>query len=559
MPSEASGVTGAAKPRREKAAGKVKAVKPPKTSKPPKAGGKRFIFIVGDEGCILVFMQASKVIRRLFAPSAQPSHTEAMRELMKANPSVPIYLLADVLDQVYRQHPFPPVSSLSIGGLVKRRLDRDFNPEDLKGALPLGRDKTGRKEWKYLLIALTKSPLITEWLDLIVEQPNEMKGVFLVPVEAVAYVSQLNRALGNAEPKPWQLFISHNKISGFRQVVTQDGRLVFTRVSQAIDDAIPAVIAGNIEQEIINTIEYLKRLDFKDNADLDTTVVISQDVIDSLDLNRFGFARAQTLTPIQVSEALGLEQAALTADRFGDVVMACAFGISKKRILRFSTAYLDKLNKIYQARVGIRAVAALAVVGLLGMSAMSALNIVNNFSAIDKAKKEAAAQEPELMKFQSSVTGLNDNIAFKSALMASYDAFIKDAPKHEDAVRALMKLLSTDLRMVSIEWKAKDTSTAPGQAPAAGDAAMPVEIKIEVDFSGAGKTSDELTKAAKAFMEKAKTQLPYEITSEPYRWDAQQDKSTNVGLELTQASTISPENMIATFMLHGPKKGQAQP
>ena len=172
MPSEASGVTGAAKPRREKAAGKVKAVKPPKTSKPPKAGGKRFIFIVGDEGCILVFMQASKVIRRLFAPSAQPSHTEAMRELMKANPSVPIYLLADVLDQVYRQHPFPPVSSLSIGGLVKRRLDRDFNPEDLKGALPLGRDKTGRKEWKYLLIALTKSPLITEWLDLIVEQPN---------------------------------------------------------------------------------------------------------------------------------------------------------------------------------------------------------------------------------------------------------------------------------------------------------------------------------------------------------------------------------------------------
>ena len=310
------------------------------------AKGKRFVFIIGDEGCILIFMQGYKVVRRLFAPSAQPSHTGAMLELMAINPNVPIHILADVLDQQYVPHPFPPVSALSVGGLVKRRLNRDFMPDDLKGALPLGRDKTGRKEWKFLLVALAKTPLMSEWIELLINLPNELKGIYLVPIESVAYVAALNKRLSNGDSRPWQLLISHNKVSGFRQVVTYNGNLVFTRVSQAIDDAIPAVIAGNIEQEIVNTLEYLKRLEFREEAQLDATVIISQEVIESLDLNRFGFGKVQILTPLHVAEALGLEQAALSADRFGDVVMAAAFGVTKKRVLRFSTAYLNKLDKL---------------------------------------------------------------------------------------------------------------------------------------------------------------------------------------------------------------------
>ena len=110
----------------------AKPVKAPKS----KSKAKRFVLIVGDEGSILVSMQGAKVIRRLFAPSAQPSHSEAMVDLMKGNPSAPIYVLMDVMDQQYLPQTFPPVSSLSVGGLVKRRLERDFQPDDFKGSLP---------------------------------------------------------------------------------------------------------------------------------------------------------------------------------------------------------------------------------------------------------------------------------------------------------------------------------------------------------------------------------------------------------------------------------------
>ena len=514
--------------------------------------GKRFILLLGDEGGILVYMQGNKVVRRLFAPSAQPAHTEAMHEIMTAHPKVPVYILADVLDQQYVAQTFPPVSSLSVGGLVKRRLDRDFQTEDMKGALPLGRDKGGRKEWKFLLVSLAKTPLMTEWLDLIVELPNELKGLYLVPIEAVNYVSMLNKKLGDSR-KPWQLFISHNKVSGFRQVVIHEGKLVFTRVSQAIDEAIPAVIAGNIEQEIINTIEYLKRLGFSDNSGLDATVVVSQDVIDSLDLGRFNFANTQIISPVRVADMLGLEQAALSADRFGDVVMAAAFGIAKKRELRFTTAYIEKLAKLYKAQIGIKAGQWLLVLLFVGLTAMSVLDIAENSAGVTAAKEEATKLQPGLESLKKQVDGLGQDVSFKSAVVATYDAYIKDTPTPDGMLINMMPLITPQHRMSSIDWAY--TEPNPKASAGSGSPPLPVDAKVEFDFSGTVGGAETLTKTAGELVDAMKTALPqYEVSSEKYPWDNDKHEEATT-LDIGQGSSLSVQEMTAAFKLKGPKKG----
>jgi hypothetical protein len=524
--------------------------------KKPGKGAKRFVLIIGDEGGILIFMHGSRVMRRLFAPSAQPSHSEAMVEIMSANPQVPIYVLADVIDQQYIPQTFPPVSSLSVGGLVKRRLDRDFQPEDLKGSLPLGRDKTGRKEWKFLLVALAKTPLLTEWLDRLIELPNEMKGIYLVPIEAVHYVSMLAKKLSDEKPRPWQLFISHNKVSGFRQVVMHEGRLVFTRVSQAIDDAIPAVIAGNVEQEIINTIEYLKRLDFRDIAELEATVVISQDVLDSLDLNRFGFGRSSALTPIAVAEALGLEQAALSADRFGDVVLAAGFGIAKKRMLRFSNAYIERLAKLYKARVAVKGIAAILSIGLLGMTGMSVMAMMGDYGAIAKSKRSLAGIQEDLDKERKKVDGLKQDVAFKSAVVAAYDVYFKDISQPKDFVTAIMPVLAPSKRVVSMVWDNEGAKASAGTAPApAGTSpALPIKVTLEVDFSGGGKTLDLVDKASSQFIDALKSKLSqYEVNTDSLPWQKEQSTSSEVQ-ELMEPSDTKVLNAVGTFTLRGVNK-----
>jgi hypothetical protein len=475
---------GAPQPPRRNVSSKGKGSKSGAT----KGGKKRFILLIGDEGAILVFMQGHKVVRRLFAPSPQPSHSEAIVEIMQSNPSVPLTILMDVIDQQYVPQTFPPVSSLSVGGLVKRRLDRDFQPEDLKGSLQIGRDKTGRKEWKYLLVSLAKTPLVVEWLDLMLDLPNQTKGIYLVPIEAVNYVAMLTKKLSAEKPRAWQLLISHNKVSGFRQVVTHNGKLIFTRVSQAIDDAIPAVIAGNIEQEIINTIEYLKRLEFRDSADLEATVIVSQDVIDSIDIKRFNFGRSAVLNPLAVAEALGLEQAALSADRFGDVVLTAAFGIGKKHSLRFTNAYIEKLSKLYLARIGITVFGALISVLLVGLAGMSVVSAISQSSSITEAKNKQVKMQPELDKWKRAVDGLNKDVAFKSAVVATYDAYIRPVPKIEDSVKDMTPLFSPKQRVVSMVWNLEAEKTAG--AAATGGNSLPLEIKLEIDFSGAGSSVD---------------------------------------------------------------------
>ncbi len=543
----------------DESAGESRAERKPRASKSDgnaaarKAGSKRFILIIGDEGAILVFMQGAKVVRRLFAPSAHASHSQAMVEIMASNPGVNITVLADVLDQQYVQQTFPPVSSMTVGGLVKRRLERDFQSEDLKGSIQIGRDKTGRREWKYLLIALAKTPLMAEWIDLVSELPNPMVGIYLVPVEATNYIAMLNRRITTEASRPWQLLISHNKVSGFRQVVVHDGRLVFTRVSQAIDDAIPAVIAGNIEQEIINTVEYLKRLGFSDSNELDATVIVSQDVIESLDLKRFSFGRATALSPVRVSEMLALEQAALTADRFGDVVMAAAFGVAKKRSLRFSTAYIDKLAVLYKAAIGIKAVMILGSIALIGLSVTTAITMANDMFEVSHGESKQNLVKGDLAKLKKSVEGLNEDIAFKSAVIAAVDAYLKDIAKPEEFAGPLAGAVTAQQRVLGFGWELGDAKALPG-APATAEK-VPVTAELNVDFSGAGSTLETVDKAANDFITTLKSRLPlYEIKADPYSWHKDEVRGDEAVLELNAPSTVTVQNPLATIHLYGPKK-----
>jgi len=530
----------------------------------------RFVLILGDEGAILVYMHGVKVVRRLFAPSPQPQHSEAIVELIRTSPRVPLYLLVDVIDQQFVRQTFPPVSTFSVSGLVKRRLARDFQPDDLKGSISLGRDKAGRKEWHYLMVALGKTPLVSAWLDLIIELPNELMGVYLLPVEATNYLALIHQAKEQKDLQPWQLLVTHNKVSGFRQVVVRDGKVAFTRVNQAIDETVAAVIAGNIEQEVINTLEYLKRLGFQENKQLDAIVIVAQDVKELLDMNRFGFATAQIMTPLEVAETLELEQAALSADRFGDVVMASAFGITKQRILRLGTPYTEKIAKLYVARNAIgygKRVISLLLIALALKSAFFMLQERVAILQIGDAQQATAKQTESLKK---QIGGLDAGVAFKTAAVSTYSSYIKSPLMPADFVKDLMPLMSAQQTIVSFQWKnlanpgsemlaAPASGSPPAPATTPGQAVSvnaPTEIKVEFQFEGSYQDVEALTRVAKAFITNLQQKMPqYEITNEPFQWISEASKNVEISLDQVQVSNPIPAGKNKVMVIfRGPKK-----
>lgn len=509
--------------------------------------GSHFVLMLGDDGAILIFLQGNTVVRRLFAPSPRPDHTASIVELMRANPTVPLSILADVIDQQYVRHNFPPVSSFSVNNLVKRRMERDFQAEDLKNFMRLGREKTGRKEWSYLLVALANTPLMQQWLELLVELPNEMKGIFLTPLEGQHYIPALKRHIGSMA-MPWQLLLTHNKVSGFRQIVLQDSKLVFTRVTQAIDDGVAAVLAGNIEQEIISTMEYLRRLGFQDNDSLEIIVIAAQEVKEALDLARFRVGGQHVLTPLDVADMMGLQQAALSADRFGDVVFASWFATSKKRVRRFNSAYGEKLTKLYGARRAIKLIGGLLIVGMLGLAAFNVKDMFALSSETAAIESQNAPQLSEIANLQKSIDSLDKDVALKSAIVGVHAAYMKDAKSPLDFAREYSRYSDPLFRVQSMDWGSTPVKPAQG---AAATTTETLKVTLGIEVMGSYSDVETLTNAAEAFIDRLQSNMPsYEIKAEPFSWS--KDSADSMEISFGQnaagaANAIGDRKITLTF------------
>lgn len=360
---------------------------------------KKFVVSIGDEGAILTLVDGGKLLKRAFATS--PSSKDFMGMFSSA-PKAPIYILVDVVDQAYIQHTLPPVSALNINKLVSRKLEKDFDENDIKAALQIGREKEGRKDWQYLFVSVRNIPPVSEWVDAIANLDNPFGGIYLLPVEGMNLIKDIKKVLRPSIPTQgevkWDILVSHNRVGGFRQIVFKNGQIVFTRIAQPIGGQTPDVVAGNIEQETLNTIEYVRRLGYVDEEGLDVYIIASRDVKNVIDVNTIPARSHYILTPFEMAGKLGIQGAAEESDRFGDVVAAVYFANCKSHIISLHTEYTKQIKNLYLLRVIARATAIIVGVGILGFSANSFTNSVGLRSKLSDANDSIIKAEEELRK-----------------------------------------------------------------------------------------------------------------------------------------------------------------
>ncbi len=548
----------------------------------------RFVYMIGDDGAILVYMEKDKVVRRLFAASPAPEHTQGFLELLKAYPKAPIYALIDTMDQAYVRHKLPPVSSLGLNKLVARRLERDFAKDDIKGALNLGRESGGRKDWNLLLISLATTDVLKAWMGLVLELPNYFGGIYLLPVECEYVVTELAEgyrkqqvahaptsdilpdivisemevaplpvslpdAVGVSEqvsegvvgsvspsaaslsPKKmrlgrwssasrkqstsqvqekskksfsfsfggqkksggaggkkeayiigsdyapmWQVFISHHKVGGFRQVVLRDGKLIFTRQAQSMDDAPAEMIAGSVEQELQNTIEYLRRLAFEPHEGLEVFILISEEIKSHISNKNFAGIGFYVLTPYEAAQYLQLSHAVLSSDRFGDIIVATVFGSHGRKRLKLNLPYAQKLDVFYKARKAVRVLGALSVVGLVLMCVGGLFSWLEASDKLENMHVQKRTKQQNLDDVKKTSQSLGADVDLVTDLIAMHKEVIAPIESPLTLSEKLYPLISDEQYFGQVEWEAAnvmfgDTSTdaalpvtSPSPTPAAG-------------------------------------------------------------------------------------------
>ncbi len=450
----------------------------------------------------MVYLKGKKVIRRLFAASPEPSNTRALMEALSNDPTAPVSLLIDMMDQSFVRQTLPPVTQFSVGKLIKRRLDRDFAADDIKGAIILGREKGGRKDWNYMMVSLASTPLLSKWIEIIAERPNQFGGIFLLPIEAEIYTKSLVDSQGIKSNSEWQLLVSHNKVSGFRQVVMQKGRIVFTRMAQPIGDSLPDVIAGNIEQEIVNTSEYLKRLGFMDNAGLDIYIIVAEDIKASIDSAKIKCTQAHIFTPFEVAAGMGLEQAAQAEDHFGDVVFAAHFGATKKHNLGLQTKYTEKLRNLVMAAKAIRATAALIALSILFLIGQTAVESFETFQSskeleIQKTKLNETLEESK--RLATKVPGDNEIIA---DIVSIYELFNKAELSPYWFINKVRGTLGNEALVQNISWNLADPLNVKDT-----EDKRTFNATVKIEFTVDPKQTKLLGQTAQNYVEKFKKEF----------------------------------------------------
>lgn len=426
----------------------------------------RFVLMIGDEGAILLHIRGGKVESRQFSAEPQSPETKEFEETVRASPRTPLSIIFDTIDQAYVQQTLPPVTAMSINKLIKRRLDRDFSDDYLKAALRLGKEKDGRKDWLFMMVALQRTGIVKSWLDIVAEWPNRVAGMHMLPVEATRIMKKISNAEEESASGVWQFLISYNRVSGIRQIICKNGVLTLTRLGQPALESNAEAIAGTIEQEIIGTKEYLKRLGFDEKDRLVLTVIVADDIRKHIDLKKLRADAADIYTPHEIALRLGLENATQPGDRYGDVVLSAAIGGTGRPLLKLTTKEIAQFAYYYAALLGGKIFSLLLIFALLASSGYSAVSIFHLMNETRELKVQYEKKQKEINTLKEKSKSLtDDDLEEVVDTISIYEVMLSESFDPEPLLARVEAGLGKQIRVSDFDWMLDEKSAAtPGKA-----------------------------------------------------------------------------------------------
>lgn len=314
-----------------------------------------FEVAIGEEGIVVIYVENSVVKSKVFVRSTDQADTEKLRTLLLSDVAAQLNIYIDTLDQTYVQRSIPAVSAVGVYKVANNRLEKEVPKNHFKGCTLIGRATTGRKDWIFTFFSTPIEAPLSTWLDFFLPFPNIIRGIYFMPLEmySIVYRLKLKAIAENAfqitkkkfsfisllpflgagqssDKARWEVLFTHDKSGGYRQVAFQDGKIIFSRLLNSINDPSPVVVAGNIEQEISNSIEYMTRLSLGSDQDIDVYLVLAKETIDNIRKEKIKATNLFAYTPYELSQRLGAIDSATEKDKFADPTILDALSAMPK-------------------------------------------------------------------------------------------------------------------------------------------------------------------------------------------------------------------------------------
>jgi len=161
----------------------------------------------------------------------------AFKEWAVQNNSALVHLLVDLPDEGFQQETLPHVTGEDRKALLSRKLNQLFFGTPYSLVLPLGREKQGRRDEKFLFAALTRPQALEPWLHAMNESGTAVAGIHTPAL-------LLPRLLDRKAMEAPRLIVITLGSGGLRQSYFEHGQLCFSRLKP--------LSTGGIEEAAVN-------------------------------------------------------------------------------------------------------------------------------------------------------------------------------------------------------------------------------------------------------------------------------------------------------------------
>ncbi len=146
------------------------------------------------------------------------------RGFLHRHQGVPIYLIADAVEEDYRVETAPHTSGKVRQVLLERKLGQLYRTTLYRAAKFIGREREQRRDDIFLLVALSNAESIQPWILAMDEQRAPLAGVYLLPMVSQFLINRLKLTAPH-------LLLMDGQVSGLRQTYFQDGKLRVSRLA----------------------------------------------------------------------------------------------------------------------------------------------------------------------------------------------------------------------------------------------------------------------------------------------------------------------------------------
>lgn len=375
-------------------------------------------------------------------------------------------LLVDVADESYQTEDIPYSTGKDRQAIVRRKLAQHFYGTPYALALSQGRLKTGRRDERLLLMALTQPLHFAPWLAELRKNQSILTGIYAL--------SQTLAGLLPAKPAGRLLLLTLTH-AGLRQSFFDSGQLRFSRLTPLIHDSAEA-IALAAAGEAVKMHQYLasQRLIERDQP-LVTQVLAHPAEASAIRAHCLDNANLRFAIVDLPAEARRVGLRSVLDNSQADMLF-CHLLMKTPPGEQFAQPEELQYFRLWQTRFGLRAAAAIILAGGLLFAANRGLDILQLQDAIEQARQQTHLNQEQYAAKMASLPRIPINIDDLRALIGRYDQVGLRAPGPAPLLAQISRSLDAfpPIAIDRIEWSIVEQITPA--AGAAGTAAAPVSV-----------------------------------------------------------------------------------